>query len=589
MPSDACAGAPFANLNGFILSTAGFTPGGDPGLDDCLPINWPGWTLASDLWVKFVPQEIHFTFLVEKLTNFGSDENVQALIYKECAGEVLECSPECSNRIVFGGGITYDIGDSYLLRIRKCDGAIGPLKISTNKTNAVKNFIQTFNPALPATGLIIGAQKLNCVHSIRSYSMPLNVCAPGYIWRIETENAVFVNFDSEQTVDLNPNRPMTQMLYTSNTRNNVNIQYFDPKIKQIRLTAQLFNGTDSTTRTAFYIAVDSVEYLQKSIVLCHTAKVYADASLPGSPFLLSDTCGVTKQYKVLYDESGCRKNLTLNLIKDCDTIVPVALIVKDTVLCANYHHSIEINNFSSKFQYDWIQTSDSVLVNISGQMMHCLFFHPGKYNLVLKVSNACLSDTFKYHFTVDDQLPTPYIHGLKVVTQKSTQTYCVYSPTPDVIWKSSKGLKYKQYYKNGQSCIAVTFAKLTNTGWLIASHSNSCGTEKDSIYVFVKPKTSSAEEVPIHATSDQIETRQGDSFSNAVLELFPSPAKDLLQIKCNQPYNRVRCTDLLGRSVELKPSELSTYSISFLRPGLYQISIYKERHRIATQKFVKID
>ncbi len=191
--------------------------------------------------------------------------------------------------------------------------------------------------------------------------------------------------------------------------------------------------------------------------------------------------------------------------------------------------------------------------------------------------------------TGEPDLGKPFIYGPKIVVEKSTQTYCVYTPTPKVTWKSSKGLKYKQYYNNGQSCISVAFPKLTNNGWLIASHGNSCGTEKDSIYVFVKPKIASAEEVPINAANDEVETRQGESFPIAILELFPSPAKDDIQIKCNQLFDRVQCTDLLGRSVVLKTSDLGTYSISFLEPGLYQISIYNAHHKIATQKFVKID
>ena len=107
--------------------------------------------------------------------------------------------------------------------------------------------------------------------------------------------------------------------------------------------------------------------------------------------------------------------------------------------------------------------------------------------------------------------------------------------------------------------------------------------------MLVKPKTASAEEVPTPVAGDQVETRQSNSFSNSVLELFPSPATDHLQIKSNQPFDRVECTDLLGRSFDLKINDLSIYDISFLQSGLYQISIYNERKKIASQKFVKID
>ena len=64
-PSDQCANAPKLCMNGFISSTAGFTPGGEP---ITCPNGMP-WAVHNDLWIAFMPTQSTLEITVDVIGN----------------------------------------------------------------------------------------------------------------------------------------------------------------------------------------------------------------------------------------------------------------------------------------------------------------------------------------------------------------------------------------------------------------------------------------------------------------------------------------------------------------------------------------
>jgi hypothetical protein len=154
VPSDACVNAPKLCMNGFITSTGGYTPGGEP-LSNC-PIG-----PHNDSWIAFMPTLSSLSINVTTLGSCSSGSGIDIMIHTSCNTDPIDCV-NCQYSGDVGGGFNFIPGQTYYLRIDGCNGAICPVQITVTPSNAIALPPDRINPKWPATGFIAGPLTIPC-------------------------------------------------------------------------------------------------------------------------------------------------------------------------------------------------------------------------------------------------------------------------------------------------------------------------------------------------------------------------------------------------------------------------------------------
>ncbi|MBK8723412.1 MAG: T9SS type A sorting domain-containing protein, partial [Saprospiraceae bacterium] len=248
---------------------------------------------------------------------------------------------------------------------------------------------------------------------------------------------------------------------------------------------------------------------------------------------------------------------------------------------------LTIDNFDPNIKYSWIYPIDSMDIAVKNNTADFAAYFPGNYPITLLADNGCNELSSTNDFSFENQLSKSKIYGSSIVNEKTSQSYCLYTGQNNVTWKSSKGLKFKQSYKNGQSCISVSFPKISSSGWITATHSNSCSSITDSIYVIVKPVLFSNQ----LSKSNNIEaiTEQHQDLEENQFKITPNPSNGNFSISSSFEFDKIEVMNIIGRAIYFDNSNNNQFNISEFPSGLYIVSLVKNGQKIGSKKLMKVD
>lgn len=249
---------------------------------------------------------------------------------------------------------------------------------------------------------------------------------------------------------------------------------------------------------------------------------------------------------------------------------------------------LTINNYDPTLNYSWNYPTDSMNIEVkSNSSAEFIAYVPGVYTISTTADNGCNALTTKNDYLFENQLVRYKIYGPNVVSEKSTQTFCINTGKNNVTWKSSKGLKYKQSYKNGQSCIIVTFPKLTSSGWITATYSNSCSAITDSTFVFVKPFGFT--DLAVQQKYPNPSSENLKESNNSTFHILPNPSTGIFKISTAEIFDKIEVTNIIGRNFKAIQINDNQYSISELPSGLYIISLINDGKKLGSRRLMKIE
>lgn len=311
-PSDQCSSAPKLCMNGFISTTAGFTPGGEP-------INCPngqGWGVHNDLWIAFMPTQSTLMINVDVIGNCSSGSGVQALIHSSCNSDPIDCDVDCGGNPSVGSGITFVPGQTYYLRVDGCSGAQCPIQITVDPPSAISVPNAPLKPDLAFTS---GPDVIPCpTDKEYTYCTNLNTCATVYNWTIESGDAVITNSGNE-VIDNDPGNPGTNISITGVGRNCVKLKF--NATGSVKLCVQGSNGCSTTNKVCKTITVKRPPNRKIDVKICPNVNAYENDTLPGGPFPPGFPCKTAEKYDIIKtDKDGCEYTVNLSVTQLCDSI-----------------------------------------------------------------------------------------------------------------------------------------------------------------------------------------------------------------------------------------------------------------------------
>jgi gliding motility-associated-like protein len=313
LPADQCASAPKLCMNGFISTTAGFSAGGEP----ITCPNGQQWGVHNDLWIAFMPTQSTLEITVDVIGNCSSGNGIQALIHSSCTSDPIDCDVDCGGSPSVGAGITFTPGTTYYLRIDGCSGAICPVQITVNPSNAIPG---PTGPLAPNLTSITGPDPIPCP-SDKEYTYcaaPYNDCATVYTWTIESGKAMITN-TGDQVIDNDPSNPGTNVSITGPGRQCVKIKFLETG--PVKICVQGNNGCQFTSKICRTITVKRPPDRNITAVICPNVNAYENDTLPGGPFPPGYPCKTVEKYDIIKtDKDGCEFTVKLAVSQLCDSI-----------------------------------------------------------------------------------------------------------------------------------------------------------------------------------------------------------------------------------------------------------------------------
>lgn len=251
--------------------------------------------------------------------------------------------------------------------------------------------------------------------------------------------------------------------------------------------------------------------------------------------------------------------------------------------CIDYELGLKvINNKNYIFK---INNNKNVAIRSVNDSIYLKFKEIGVFDLYISASNSCNTKVVYKSFYIDDTLPNIYIQGSRTVIEKSTNLYCININDPNLIvkWSVSKNLKYKTYHKSGQNCISVTFPSGISTGWIKLTINNNCIKKSDSILILSKPKVLFNE----RDNENEISTYENKLKDSSLIQTFPNPAINFIEIKGTIEYDEIEIIDILGKVMKMK-NQNNIFYISTLNSGYYIIKILSNNRVISINSFIKL-